>query len=269
MSIGRRPVPAFLLLAFLVSWTAWGLLAVLGSQPGLNVGGVLWLLGGLGPPIAAVVATRVTDGSQSTRELLARLVRWRVGWRWYGVAILLPGVVAVSTVGIDAQVRGVPTQPPAPEFLLLFGGLILANATIGGGLEEIGWRGFLLPRLQDHVSALTASVAVGVIWMVWHAPLFVVPGAIQSDLPVLPFVVQGIALAVVFTWVYNSTNGSLLLVVLLHGSVNAWLSTVWLLRDDIEPLTLWTMALLVCVIAVGLVVGYGPEDLSRNERQRS
>jgi uncharacterized protein len=183
------------------------------------------------------------------------------------VAVLLPGFVVIGTIIIDAQIRGITTPFPSPEFVLLFFGLIGANATLGGGLEEIGWRGFALPQLQASLDAFTASLAIGVIWMVWHAPLFVVPGAVQSDLPVLPFVVQGIALAVVFTWLYNSTHGSLLLAVLLHGFFNAWLSTVWLLRDDIDPLTLWVMEILVCVIAVGVVADYGTEHLSRNERQ--
>jgi len=145
--------------------------------------------------------------------------------------------------------------------------LIVASSVIGGGLEEIGWRGFMLPRLQSSFDALTASLAVGVVWMIWHAPLFVIPGAVQTDLPILPFVVQGIALAVVFTWLYNSTNGSVLLAVLLHGTFNAWLSAVWLLREDVDPMTLWVMAILMCLIAIGVVVVYGTEHLSRNERQ--
>ena len=267
MSTTRRSLLAFVLLTFLISWTAWGVLSMIGTEPGINLGGVLWLLGGLGPPIAAVIVTRMTDGSQSTRQLLRRLLRWRVGWRWYGVAVLLPGLVVIGTIIIDAQIRRITTPLPSPEFVLLFVGLIVASAIIGGGLEEIGWRGFALPRLQASLDAFTASLAIGVVWMIWHAPLFIVPGAVQSDLPVLPFVVQGIALAVVFTWLYNSTRGSLLLAVLLHGSFNAWLSTVWLLRDDIDPLTLWIMAILVCMIAIGVVVVYGPEHLSRNERQ--
>ncbi|MCU4752543.1 CPBP family intramembrane metalloprotease [Halobacteria archaeon AArc-curdl1] len=267
MSTIRRPLLAFVLLTFLISWTAWGVLTVLGTEPGINLGGVLWLLGGLGPPIAAVVVTRMTDGSQSTRQLLSRLFRWRVGWRWYGVAVLLPGVVVISAIIIDVQVREVTTPIPGPEFGLLLVALIVYSSVLAGGLEEIGWRGFALPRLQTSFDALTASVAIGVVWAVWHAPLFVIPGVWHTDLPVLPFFVQGIALAVVFTWLYNSTRGSLLLVVLLHGSVNAWLSTVWLLREDIDPVTLWVMALLVCLIAFGVVAVYGTEHLSHNERQ--
>ncbi len=267
MSTPRRPLLGFVLLTFLISWTAWGVVALLGVEPGINVGGLLWLIGGLGPPVAAVVLTQIANGNQSTRELPRRIVRWRVGWRWYGVTMLFPGAVVTSTLLLDSQIRGLNTPIPGPEFVLLFVGLVIASSIIGGGLEEIGWRGFMLPRLQSSFDALTASVVVGVVWMLWHAPLFVVPGVVQTDLPVLPFVVQGIALAVVFTWLYNSTRGSVLLAVLLHGSFNAWLSTVWLLREDLDPVTLWVMALLVCLAAIALVVVYGAEHLSRNERQ--
>ena len=205
----RRSLVGFVLLSFLISWIAWGILAMRGTEPGINLGGVLWLLGGLGPPIGALIFVQ-REGDQSIRELLARLLQWRVGWRWYGVALLFPGTVVITALLFDSQVRGVTTPSPDPEIVLLFLGLLILSSIIGGGLEEIGWRGFMLPRVQASFDALTASLIVGVIWMVWHVPLFVVPGAVQTDFPVLPFVVQGIALAVVFTWVYNSTRGSVL-----------------------------------------------------------
>lgn len=264
----RRSIVAFVLLTLLISWSAWGMLAILGTEPGVNLGGVLWLLGGLGPPIAAVVLVQREDGP-SIRELLARLLHWRVGWRWYGIALLFPGAVVIMTLFLDSQVRGLTTPIPDPEFVLVFIGLLMASSIIGGGLEEIGWRGFMLPRVQASFDALTASIVVGVIWMVWHAPLFVVSGAVQMEFPMLPFVIQGIALAVVFTWVYNSTRGSVLLAVLLHGSFNAWLSTVWLLREGMDPKTIWVMAVLVCLVAIGVVVVYGTEHLSRIERQKA
>ena len=262
----RRSLLTFVVLTFLISWIAWGMLAILGTEPGINLGGVLWLLGGLGPPIAAVVLVQREDGPL-LRELFARLLQWRVGWRWYAVALLFPGAVVSMTLFLDSQVRGLTTPIPDPEFVLVFIGLLIASSIIGGGLEEIGWRGFMLPRVQASFGALTASIVVGVIWMLWHAPLFVVPGAVQTDFPVLPFVMQGIALAVVFTWVYNSTRGSVLLVVILHGAFNAWLSTVWLLREDMDPITIWVMAVLVCLVAIGVVVVYGTEHLSRMDRQ--
>ena len=265
--VERWSLHVFILLTVMISWPTWGVLAVYDLEPGLNLAGGLWLLGGLGPPIAAVVVVALSEGISAVRQLLARLVMWRVERRWYAVAILLPGTVVIAALIIDGLWYDVSTPLPSFGLLPLFIGSIVANMLIGGGLEEIGWRGFALPRLQIEYSALTASLLLGVVWIAWHAPLFVVPGAIQAELSPLPFLIQGIALAVVFTWLYNSTRGSLVLVVLLHGTVNAWLTSVWFLRGGVSSTTLWMFAGLLGVIAICLVVVYGSEHLSRHHRQ--
>lgn len=266
-TIDRWPLHVFVLLTVAVSWPAWGVLAVYDLEPGINLAGLLWLLGGLGPPIAAVVVLGLSEGIHAVRQLLGRLVIWRVKRRWYAVAVLLPGAVVGAAVIIDAVLYEVSTPLPSVDLLPLFIGSIVANMLIGGGLEEIGWRGFALPRLQAEYSALTASLLLGVVWVAWHAPLFVVPGAIQAELAPLPFLIQGLALAVVFTWLYNSTSGSLFLVVLLHGTVNAWLTSVWFLRGSINSKTLWVFAGILGVTAVCVVFVYGKEHLSRYRRQ--
>jgi membrane protease YdiL (CAAX protease family) len=263
----RWPLHAFVLLTFAISWPAWGALAVFDLAPGLNRGGLLWLLGGLGPPIAAVSMIGISEGTQGVRALLARLLVWRVNARWYVVAVLLPGGVVGVTVSLDALLFDLVTPFPTLELLPLFIGSVLANMLIGGGTEEIGWRGYALPRLQATYSALTASLILGVVWIGWHAPLFIVPGAIQRELAPAPFLVQGLALAVLFTWLYNSTSGSLLLAVLLHGTVNAWLTSVWFLRGSVSATTLWVFAALLAVTASIVVAVYGRTHLSRRERQ--
>lgn len=265
--IERRPLQSFVFLTVTISWPAWGILAVYDLVPGINLAGVLWLLGGLGPPISAIIVLGVSEGIHAAWQLLGRLMIWRIERRWYAVAVLLPGVVVGVALLIDALVFAVPTPLPSLDLLPLFIGSILANMVIGGGLEEIGWRGFALPRLQAEYSALTASLVIGVVWIGWHAPLFVVSGVIQAELAPLPFLVQGIALAVLFTWLYNSTRGSLLLVVILHGAVNAWLTSVWFLRGSVNSTTLWVFAGLLGVAAVSVVVLYGRERLSRHRRQ--
>lgn len=265
--INRRPLLSFVLLTLVISWSAWGFLASFDLEPGVNLAGSFWLLGGLGPPISAVVITFIADGPQAVRKLLGRLVKWRIAPRWYAVGVLLPGVLVGATILFDTLVWDVITPIPTLELLPLFLGSILINMVIGGGLEEIGWRGFVLPRLQKSYTALTSSLVVGIIWIGWHAPLFVVPDAIQAELAPLPFLLQGVALAVLFTWLYNSTRGSLLLVVLFHGAVNAWLTSVWFLRDSINQTTLWTFAGLLSLTAGIVVLVYGKEHLSREIRQ--
>ena len=95
---------------------------------------------------------------------------------------------------------------------LLFG--VFTNA------EEIGWRGYALPRLQARHSALVASLVVGVVWAFWHVPKFLTAGGGQDDSSFWLFLVGTVATAVLFTWVFNSTGGSLLTVTLLHASLS-------------------------------------------------
>ena len=271
MTVNWRSLLAFVLLTFLISWTAWGILAVLSIGPGeaLDLGLLLFIIGGLGPPIAAVIVTRFTEGSRSMRQLLGRLLRWRVDVRWYGVAVLLPAVFVISALLLDWLFRGEHTPIPAPDFVLIMVVLIITQSIFFGGLEEIAWRGYALPRLQSSLNALTTSLVLGVVWAIWHAPLFVIPGTTQTDLPAVPYFLVGLALAVLFTWIYNSTRGSLLLAVLLHGSFNAWLGSIVLLRDGIDSFTFWAVVMIVYLIALIVIALYGTEHLAKTERQKT
>src|SRR5215218_971300 len=146
------------------------------------------------------------------------MVRWRVGLRWYAVVLLLP--VALILVAVYMNVLLGASAPSAaelgqwPRLFLLFPLLLILDGPLG---EEPGWRGFALPRLQVGYSALFASLILGAIWAFWHLPKLMMDSSFRP----VPFVLFAIAGAILFTWVYNSTNGSVLLTILFHGSVNA------------------------------------------------
>lgn len=266
--IGEHPIMAFVLIAFLHSWTAWAVVLFVGGKPGVDVfSTVFWLAGGFGPPVAGLIVTGVDAGRTGMRELLGQLLRWNVPWRYYGIAILLPGFFVVAVVGIDFAVRGVWTPPPDREVLGLLGLVFVINTLVTGGPEEIGWRGFMLPLLQRRLSALTASLVLGSVWMIWHAPLFLLPGTTQLDWPIVAYVTMGLASTIVFTWLYNTTGGGLLFVVLLHGSFNTWLSSVWILRDGIDPISGWVFAGVIVATAFVLVMKFGGKHLATVPRQ--
>jgi membrane protease YdiL (CAAX protease family) len=132
--------------------------------------------------------------------------------------------------------------------------------------EEIGWRGFALPRLQALQSALGASLVLGVIWGLWHAPKFFLAGQGASALPFfLFFLISIMAQTILMTWVYNNTGGSLLLAVLFHFSSDAVLTfflPAWVQPSGV-PLIFAIMTLLQVGVAVLVVVRYGPARLSR------
>jgi uncharacterized protein len=134
--------------------------------------------------------------------------------------------------------------------------------------EEIGWRGYALPRLQAGRSALSASLILGVIWAFYHLPLFFTGQAFRSPSILVPFVISTISLSVLLTWVYNSTGGSLLLVVLLHATANLPLTLFLepLGSRAMLPFLLYVGLLVVAAIVVVIVAG--PAHLSRTHRKQ-
>jgi membrane protease YdiL (CAAX protease family) len=219
------------------------------------------------PSAVAIGLTLVGFGWGATRKLLGRLLIWRISWRWY-LVLLAPTALVVGTITLVAVTRGGPTAALAMPLLnaIFFVAFMTFPGSAAG--EEIGWRGYALPRVQSRRTALTASLVVGVLHGLWHLPLWL-RGDVDHRLSVYPaFLIQAIALAVIYTWLYNSTKGSLLLVVLFHTATNAPLTLV-LLPLGIENwvLPFWLMAGFTVVAALVVVAVFGPRNLSRHPRQ--
>jgi uncharacterized protein len=209
---GVHPVGAFVLLTYALSFPLWGLAHLGGGFAAI-------VAGGLGPPVAAVLVTRLTGGS--VRGLLRGLARWRVPGRYYAFALGLPAAL-FAVVNLVLLLLGRELDPSvllerAPAFL----GTFLLVATLGGGLEEVGWRGFALPRLERAHSPVVATLLLGLAWGAWHVPLYGTPAAI-----VVPM-----TLAFFYTWLYNRT-GSILLCVLLHASFTPAQDFLVLMPED-------------------------------------
>ncbi|TVP64402.1 MAG: CPBP family intramembrane metalloprotease [Nitriliruptor sp.] len=211
---------AFVLLAILLSWLPLGLLLVTDGDPAAGAGAmVLWLLGGLGPGLAAVLLSWHHEGRAGLRRILSSLTRWRLGR--HGWLLLVPLVVGLLGVAVAVWVGEASWEIAGPSYLLLVP-VLLVGGVVFGGLEEIGWRGHLQPLLQVRLSGLAAALVVGVVWSVWHAPLFLLSGTTQATSSPVWFTLGGLALAVLFAWVWNISGGNLLLLVLLHGALNGW-----------------------------------------------
>jgi pimeloyl-ACP methyl ester carboxylesterase/membrane protease YdiL (CAAX protease family) len=224
----RTRLRLFLIATYVPAYVLWGLVALAAAQiielpvPAL----VLLFVGGLAPAVAAVWAAGAESGTRGIRALLSMLVRWRVQPAWYAVALLGPALVVVGGLGLGVALGSpVPPVPPASAWLnvpLMFGVFVLL-----GAFEEIGWRGYALPRLLKQLTPVRASLLLGMIWGVWHAPQWFIPQTGQSGFPFPAFLVWVCALSVMFTWIFNGTRGSVLLVVLTHAATNAF-QTPWL-----------------------------------------
>ena len=252
----------FFALAFGISWALWVPAALFGSRSTLLV----VLAGAFGPTLAALLRTALHDGRRGLKRLLGRLPSWRVGAGWYLVMLLGTAAVGFLTILPYPLFGGPPVSfSPAvpPAFLPV---VFLVSLLFGGPLnEEAGWRGYTLPRLQSEKSALSSSLILGLVWGLWHLPLFFVGGTSQSGWPFVPFVLWTVALSVLLAWVYNNTGGSLLLAVLAHGAVNFTAGFLFPIfpaagAEDATPFLLY--AALLGVAAVAVVLLAGPRRLS-------
>ncbi len=268
----------FVVVAFVFSWAFW-LLAMLEARGLISSLPLPALfLGAFGPMVAAVTISAREGGRAGLRSLLGRIVRWRVAPFWYGVALLGPIVLQLVAMALHVVLGGRP-----PDLSAMFGMLptvlvsfvyMLIQVGIG---EEVGWRGYALPKLQAGYSALHSSVILGVIWTLWHLPLFFNPATGYSITPFWAFLVFMLPVSILITWVFNSTGGSVLIIMILHAMLNASTSPLWRAIPDYSTREATTTAvtthlylvqaavLWVAVIAVVLV--YGPRDLSRHPGQ--
>jgi uncharacterized protein len=213
--LDSHPTAVFFAGAFAWSWTLWAAVAAGAPEP-------LLVAGAFGPAVSAVALTRLSGGS--VRAWLRRILRWRVSPWWYAAVIVVPlAVVATSTAlfaATGAEVQG----DLLGEKLASFFGTLLFVALLGGGQEELGWRGYALPRLQERLSPVRATLLLGVLWALWHLPLLFALEDVDHGLGSAALagvlgltLVSIVAYAFAYTYLLNRT-GSVLLCVLLHGS---------------------------------------------------
>lgn len=209
----RRPLGTYVVLAYSISWIVWAPAVLTGAG-----GMALVALGAFGPPIAAGLVVRWTGGS--VREWLRPLLRWRVPGRYWLYALGVPAALfAVMNVVLALLGRSVDLDrlsSALPAYLATF----FVVSLVGGGQEEPGWRGFALDRLQARHSPFVATLVLGVIWGVWHLPIYG-----------LGFV-GPMMFVFYYTWLWNRTR-SLLLCVVLHGAFTAALDTLILMPDSV------------------------------------
>jgi membrane protease YdiL (CAAX protease family) len=215
--VRAHPFAAYVAAAYAISWTLWAP-AVVGA--GGPVVLVLFFVGVFGPAAAAAWVVYSTGGPPSLRRWARQVVRWRVPLRYYAYALGLPAAL-FAVVNLELAVLGREVDLSLlPDRLGAYATTFLLVATIGGGFEEPGWRGFALPHLQGGHTPIRATLLLGGVWALWHLPLYG-----------LGFV--GPLLFVFFyTWLYNKT-GSVLLCILLHGSFTPALDHLVLTADDL------------------------------------
>ncbi|MBX7223567.1 MAG: CPBP family intramembrane metalloprotease [Blastocatellia bacterium] len=267
----NKPILLFMLVTCGYSWTLWGLriLSELHVVPfKFNAGP----LGSFGPVLGALVVSFLLGGKAEVRKLLRPLSYWDVAAKWYAFATL--SIVGLYAISVLAYCVANSVQPAFENlhnwvyFPLLFVVILIIGGPLG---EEIGWRGFALPRLLERFNGLVASLILSLFWVVWHLPLFWLEGAAQQGTSVIGFSLVVVAFSILYTWLYNQTGGSLLVAILYHASINTFSFCFQNVLPGIEQARMHGIIFLVvtCVLALAVLAQTGvnlgkpaPEQLS-------
>jgi membrane protease YdiL (CAAX protease family) len=241
----QHPLITFFCLAYAFSWVLGVPAAIYPRWPG-------WLtfLTVLGPAIAAIIVAGMVEGEDGVRQLLSPLKKWRVGIQWYVIVLLGPSVMMISSVylyhliskesGILESVR--ISSMLGSHFVALLIIFIYQFSIIWG--EEIGWRGYALPRLQTRYHPILASIILGIIWGLWHLPSFWIEGSVHQSMSLPFFVLASVGYSILYTWIYNGSGGSLLLICMLHAANNTTVSYTMLFFTPILDKPVFSLAVL-------------------------
>jgi len=249
--VKRHPLTAFFVLSYTFSWLPW----LLGSLAPAIAPFVSYPFFTPGPLLAALVVIPIAQGRAGLRVLGAGMLKWRVGWRWYALALGLPLVVALGAAVLNALLGApVPALAQLGPFYMPFLAFAvrLINPSDGPLGEEPGWRGFAQPGLQAGRSPLAATLILALLVTGWHLPL-----ALASGIDQLPPIDLLATIAVTFwyAWLFNRTGGSALMTLVAHAAEGVFFQVALAgFAGANATRIVWLYSALWCAVAIGVVI---------------
>lgn len=226
----QHPLLAYFILTYAVTWAFLGPFVYLWRVV-LDESFEWWLIiflpGAYGPTIAALVMAHLLQGRLGIKELLSTLLIWQAHWKWYLFIAFTPVALLILAVILAGFPEFGMAEFDPVSFVTTIPFALLLALPFGPMGEELGWRGFALPRLQKRFSPFVSSLILGVIWTFWHTPMFWFPGAAipsfleLSAFSVFLYLAQITSEATLFTVVFNNTRQSVLLAIVFHLMFNA------------------------------------------------
>jgi len=257
--IRRKPVASYFLIVFLIAWGG----SILGGGAYLLQGKAMTLEDFLpmgvamlaAPSLVGITWTYVCDGRKGLRNLVVRMKKWNVGWRWYATLLIFPILILIVLIPLSILVT--------PKLTPIFFPIGILMGLFAGFLEEIGWMGFVYPKMRLRLSVLRASIYLGLIHGLWHMVADFLGNGISFGLNWLfyfaGFFVFVVALRIIIAWVYENTE-SLLLSQLIHASSSGFLAVLVPIKYGGE---IWPIFYAVYAVGIWLVAGI---IILRNER---
>jgi membrane protease YdiL (CAAX protease family) len=275
--IAKHPLKTYYALAFAISWGGFVLVVGPAGFPGtgsqfdslMPLVAVAMLAG---PSVAGILMTSLVSGRAGLRELLSRLIRWRVAARWYAAA-LVPAPALAGAVLVALSLTS-PIFAAEGRTTLLLTGIAVGLTTV---LEEVGWTGFAVPRLRLRYGVFGTGIIVGVVWGAWHfLQSLWIGGTYAGTVPLILYVplsffagvAQLTAYRVLMVWVYDGTE-SLLVAALMHGSLTT--STIFIFTPAATGAAfltyVWALAAVLWAVVAAVAFANGGQ-LSRRPFQK-
>lgn len=255
----------YFLATYAWTWSFFSIAYLMGvsGESGGSIGVLLVFLGLIGPAVITLILINIALNKKGRQDYWKRLIDCkRIPGKWYLVAFLLVPAISILAAIISGywNIYSFTNKVSTSLFLAM---IIIPVVPL---IEELGWRGYVLDRLQEKYTALTSSLILGTLWGFWHLPVFFLQDSSLSVLSFSSFAFWGfminlIALSVCFTWIYNNTNRSTLSAILFHFVLEFSADTGLIPWD--RPEHLYNVALWV-IVAVGITVKYGKSLLSQN-----
>jgi len=226
----------------------------------------LRVLGTFSPIIAGFLLTYMEERSLGVFELLRR------GWYFEKIHYLVVAIVLIPILCFFSLWLAIITEGIVPAEIINLSRwditipYIITIFFIGGPLqEEFGWRGYALDRLESKYNALSSSLIIGALWSLWHLPSFFSPSTLQYQQPFFSFLSSVLLLSIIFTWLYNNTGRSVLVVMAFHTSVNV---SYWMIPINSTFTGPIYYTIMLAIIVILIIIFYGSNELIRTKRPK-
>jgi membrane protease YdiL (CAAX protease family) len=248
----------FFLITFLWSWLCFGVIIVcnkLGIITGQwsIIGFSMTVIGAFGPAVGAFFSLRTIKGKGSIKRFLKSFLSLNFGLRTWLAIFLILGITSFIA-WIVPELFGEERLPPFSSNIFLFFPILLFMTFFGGGQEELGWRGYIMPYLEKRFGLLIGSLILGIIWAIWHIPMWLVPGSGQIDVPFPGFMIMTIGYSFIFSWIIEASGNRLLSGLFIHGAGNTFVA----LFPNIIPNNGWAQPRhwIYCILIffIGLII---------------
>lgn len=247
----KFPIISFFILTFIFSWFFWSFQIFYKKEIP-----ILRIIGTFSPIICAILVTQINEGKKGIKKLLKPILNYKFNIVWYIFCLFSTALLSFTAIGISFSLgfTDFSFNELSKIYLIIPVFLFVLFFSVLG--EETGWRGFALNKMQKKITPLLSSIIIGIIWGLWHLPLFFIEGNFHQLIPIWLFLIQEIALSIVITLIYNKTNKSLLSVHLFHAASNTTLGILPILPMNTNNILipLYVIVILLSILAISIIL---------------